>query len=196
MNRVTQTTAADGGIIQYHYDTNGDLLSLTDPNGHVRSWNYDSRRRIKTTTDALGRSIGLDYNGQSNLVSVTRRVGTNITYDYDVLNRLKQINLPALVNGIPADTVRMSYDSIGNVTAISDNDSAIANIFDALSRLTRTTQTFGSGVAVAYTYDVMNRRATMSDSVGATTYGYDELNRLTSLTDSAGRSSRLFRRNA
>jgi len=188
MNRVTQTTAADGGIIQYHYDTNGDLLSLTDPNGHVRSWNYDSRRRIKTTTDALGRSIGLDYNGQSNLVSVTRRDGTNITYDYDVLNRLKQINLPALVNGIPADTVRMSYDSIGNVTAISDNDSAIANIFDALSRLTRTTQTFGSGVAVAYTYDVMNRRATMSDSVGATTYGYDELNRLTSLTDSAGRS--------
>jgi YD repeat-containing protein len=34
----------------------------------------------------------------------------------------------------------------------------------------------------------MNRRATMSDSVGTTTYGYDELNRLVSPTDPVGRS--------
>ena len=188
LNRVTQTTAADGGITQYGYDFNGDLLTLTDPNSHARSWTYDARRRVRTATDALGRSMSVNYDGQGNVVSRTRKDGTLITYGYDVLNRVKQINLPALANGVPTDIVRMSYDPVGNVTAMSDNDSTIGNTFDALSRLTQTTQTSTSPVSLAYTYDIMNRRATMADTVGNTTYSYDELNRLISLTDPAGRS--------
>jgi RHS repeat-associated protein len=188
MNRVTQTTAADGGISRYAYDLNGDLLTLTDPNGHARSWTYDSRRRIASATDALGRSITLAYNGQSNLVGLTRRDGTVITYDYDVLNRLKQINLPALPNGVSADTVRMTYDVVGNLSSANDNDSIITNTFDALSRLTQTTQNHGSGASLTYTYDILNRRGTMNDSVGTTTYFYDELNRLVGLTDPVGRA--------
>ena len=170
MNRVTRTTAADSGITQYGYDLNGDLLTLTDPNNHARSWTYDARRRVRTATDALGRSTTVTYDGQGNVVSRTRKDGTLITYGYDVLNRVKQINLPALSNGVPADIVRLSYDPVGNVTLMSDNDSAIGNTFDALSRLTQTTQTSTSPVSLAYTYDIMNRRATMADSVGSTNY--------------------------
>jgi RHS repeat-associated protein len=188
MNRVTLTTAADTGITRYAYDNNGDLLTLTDPNGHVRSWTHDARRRIKTATDALGRSVTVNYDAQGNVVNRTRKDGTVITYDYDVLNRLKQVNLPALANGVPADTVLMSYDAVGNVSTISDNDSVVSNIFDALSRLTQTTQTYGTGVSLSYSYDLMNRRATMQDSIGNTTYSYDELNRLIGLTDPVGRS--------
>jgi RHS repeat-associated protein len=188
MNRVTLTTAADTGTTRYAYDNNGDLLNLTDPNNHARSWNYDSRRRVKTATDALGRSMSLNYDAQGNIVSRTRKDGTIITYEYDVLNRVKQVNLPALANGVPADTVRMGYDSVGNVASMADNDSAISNVFDALSRLTQTTLTYGAEVSLSYTYDLVNRRATMSDSIGNTTYSYDALNRLIGLTDAAGRS--------
>lgn len=70
LNRVTRTTAADGGITQYAYDTNGDLLTLTDPNGHARSWTYDARRRVRTATDALGRATTVTYDGQGNVVMV------------------------------------------------------------------------------------------------------------------------------
>jgi RHS repeat-associated protein len=188
MNRVTRTIGADGGITQLGYDSNGDLLTLTDPNGHTRSWTYDVRRRMKTATDALGRSMSVNRDAQGNVVSRTRKDGTIITYDYDSLNRLKQVNLPALANGVAADTVLMSYDAVGNVSSLSDNDSAVSNVFDALSRLTQTTQTYGAGVSLSYTYDLVSRRATMSDSVGNTTYSYDELNRLIGLTDPAGRS--------
>jgi RHS repeat-associated protein len=188
MSRVTQTIAADGGVTQYGYDANGDLLSLTDPNLHSRSWTYDSRRRIKTTADALGRSTGVSYDGQGNVIGRTRRDGTVISYTYDALNRVKQVNLPALSNGVPADTVLLGYDAVGNVTSMSDSDSSIANTFDALSRLVQTTQTYGPSASLTYTYDVMNRRATMGDMTGNTRYGYDELNRLIALTDPAGRS--------
>jgi RHS repeat-associated protein len=188
MNRVTLTTAADTGITRYGYDNNGDLLTLTDPNSHVRSWTYDVRRRVKTATDALGRSMSVNYDAQGNVISLTRKDGAVITYDYDALNRVRQVNLPALANGVPADTVVMSYDSVGNVASMADNDSAVSNVFDALSRLTQTTQTYGTGVNLSYSYDLMNRRATMQDSVGNTTYGYDELNRLVGVTDPAGRS--------
>jgi RHS repeat-associated protein len=71
---------------------------------------------------------------------------------------------------------------------IDDNDSAISDTYDVLSRLTQTTQIYGSAVSLAYTYDVVNRRTKMKDMVGDTIYGYDELNRLVSLTDPAGRS--------
>jgi RHS repeat-associated protein len=188
MNRVTLTTAADTGITRYAYDNNGDLLTLTDPNSHARSWTYDARRRVKTATDALGRSMSVNYDAQGNVVSRTRKDATVITYDYDVLNRVKQVNLPALANGIPADTLLMSYDAVGNVISMTDNDSAIANVFDTLSRLTQTTQTYVTGVSLSYSYDLMNRRATMQDSAGNTTYSYNELNRLIGLVDPAGRS--------
>jgi len=188
MNRLTLTTATDTGITRYAYDNNGDLLTLTDPNGHTRSWTYDARQRVKTTTDALGRSMSVNYDAQGNVISRTRKDGTITTYDYDVLNRLQQVNLPALANGVPTDTVLMSYDAVGNISSISDNDSAVSNVFDTLSRLTQTTQTYGTGVSLSYSYDLMNRRSTMQDSIGNTTYSYDELNRVIGLTDPAGRS--------
>ena len=96
-------------------------------------------------------------------------------------------NLPALPNGVPADVVSYEYDQLDNLARVSDNDSVVENIFDAASRLTATTQSWGGqSTTIGYSYDSDNRLVQMTDPTGITTYSYDTRSLLANLTDPGG----------
>ncbi len=89
------------------------------------------------------------------------------------------VNNQLVQKSMPGDTVNYSYDDIGNLVLVSDDDSNDSFIYDLTSRLTSATQT--SGVTISYTYDKNGNRLAMADPTGTTSYTYDVLNRPTTL---------------
>ena len=67
-----------------------------------------------------------------------------------------------LSKATPFGTLSYSYDFTGNVLSIHSSNA--------------------NGVAVSYTYDVLNRLATVADGAGTTSYGYDAAGNLDGFT--------------
>ncbi len=180
--------APDTGITRFVYDGNKNLIQLIDSLGRTKSWTYDERERVTSYTDALGRMTLMTYDEVGNLIAYTREDGTVIEYVYDDVNRVSEVRYPELT-GVDADAVFYTYNELYRVTNQSDNDSSIDYAFDPISRLTSTTQTWnGQADTLGFTYDLVDRRISMTDTTGATTYTYDDLDRLIDLTDSANRA--------
>lgn len=187
-NRQVQVTAADGGVSIYAYDSANNPISLTDSNGKTRHFAYDSVNRLSTETDPLAFNRQYSYDVAGNRRSLTRKDGAVINYTYDALNRLVQKNLPA-INGLPADTVSLGYDNLGDLSLAADNDSQVTNNYNALSLLTTTTQTFGgNSQPISYSYNALNHKSGMADAIGNTAYTYDSRDRLVQLVDPNNRS--------
>ena len=187
-NQRISMTAADGGVTAYAYDNDGSLVSLTDPDGHTRQFGYDALNRPVTETDPLRHTRQKTYDVAGNLISLTRKDSAVINYTYDALNRLVGKTLPA-IGSVPADTVTMGYDVLGNLASAANNAAAISNTYDADSLLTQTRETVaGNAQALSYAYDVLNRRTQMTDAGGGTSYTYDNRDRLTKLVDPQNRS--------
>jgi YD repeat-containing protein len=55
----------------YSYDSNGNLLSKTLPDGSITSFTYDAQGKVTSRTDALGNTTALAYNEQDRITSVT-----------------------------------------------------------------------------------------------------------------------------
>lgn len=71
----------------YAYDSNGNRLSKTEPDGTVNSGGYDNQDRLLTYGD-----ISYAYNSNGDLTSKTQNNAT-VTYDYDVFGNLRKVIL-------------------------------------------------------------------------------------------------------
>jgi RHS repeat-associated protein len=100
-DRVSSYQDADGNVIQYSYDTSGNLTNLMYPGNRSVSYYYDSLNRLTNVTDWSSRTT---------------------TYTYDLANRIKAIARP---NG----TTRMiNYDSAGETTNVVEEAASRAPI--------------------------------------------------------------------
>ncbi len=77
----------------------------------------------------------------------------------------------------------LTYDDVGNRTQMDDDTGITAYVYDALNRLTSVT--FPGSRAVAYAYDEVGNRETITYLGGSdeVTYAYDAANNLTTVTD-------------
>lgn len=173
------------------YDNDGNLKTVTDPNGHVTQYSYDaadqliSVTRPDTTTlvsaywpngllkeqrDGAGVvAFSYGYDPQGRLVTKTNGAGQTTTLAYDAAGRLASRAEPGgscPTGGSGTLCTRYSYDAAGELVAVDYSDPATAD--------------------VTYTYRPDGRRATMTDGTGTTTSGYDSLGRLTQTVDGAG----------
>jgi RHS repeat-associated protein len=143
---------------------NGFLASETHPESGTTSYEYD----------CLG------------LVTERRRPGPETTrWDYDRAGRMTDITYP-----YSAGTVSMGYDGAGRRTSLSNDWASTAYLYDDAGRLeTMTVSIVGgpTGHAFAYTYDTLDRLATLTYPSGrVVTSGWDNRNWLTSLTGEEG----------
>ena len=101
-----------------------------------------------------------------------------------MVNQLVQKTL--LPETLEEATTTFTYDFVGNLTSVTDPDSALTLTYDPLNRLA-SVSTSGSShqpdVLINYTYDQNGNRLTLTDPTGQTQYVYDELNQLTDLTN-------------
>jgi RHS repeat-associated protein len=138
------------------YNEFGQPISTTDPLEHVTTFTYDAHGNLMTIKDPLGNTTRRTYDLVSRLIAQTDPRGRTTRFGYDALNRMQHI-VDAL-NGVTAFT----YDENGNLLTVTD----------ALHHTT------------THTYDNMDRLFTRTDPVGATEFfEYDKAGNLIVHTD-------------
>src|SRR5262245_55208860 len=87
----------------------------------------------------------------------------------------------------PSGTTTYSYDSRDRLTTKATPEGSLTYSYDSAGNLLSTRSSNVSGVNIAYTYDTLNRLATVSDNAplsgdrtgtGTTTYSYDPVGNL------------------
>jgi YD repeat-containing protein len=121
---------------------------------------------------------------------VAKPDGTVTTYDYDRADRLTSIAVRKGATELLS--YAYVYDRNGNRTEQVERNGwapeTTTYTYDDLHRLE--TVTYPDGRLVAYGYDEVGNRTSMTDANGhATTYTYDLLNRLTSVVDPEGNTT-------
>ncbi len=176
----------------FAYDTVGNRISTTDPNGNVTAFAYDTERRLTQTT------------APSPFTSTVRR----LTYDAD--GRVITSQGGQLVTG-PWQISSTAYTPTGKVTTTTDPDATIGGyvslrtVYDQLDRPIQTTDAEGRVTKITYdargsitaisnpaiqaqpleqhSYSPNGREASFTDALGNTTrYGYDGFDRPTTRT--------------
>jgi YD repeat-containing protein len=168
---------------QHAYDSEDNLLSITDANNHTTSFDYNARGWVTGTTfpSTLSESYTCDLMG--NLLSKTDRKNQTIQYVYDALYRLTSKTYP------DSTSVEYTYDLVGKVKSVTDPTGVYGFAYDNMGRLISTTTQYtflpGPTFTNAYTYDAASNRKSLTAPDGSiSTYGYDTLNRLNELANS------------
>ncbi|MCB5425959.1 RHS repeat protein [Altererythrobacter sp. CC-YST694] len=102
-NRLTQLTAppatagASGQAVQFTYDADGNLDTVTDGNGKVTRYDYDANGNTRLLTDPTGRTVTRIYDENNRLITEksvgSDESGANVThyaqYAYDAEGHLR-----------------------------------------------------------------------------------------------------------
>jgi RHS repeat-associated protein len=165
-NRITAAIDPLSNAVRYAYSAAGDLIRVTDREGHTTTFTYriDRPHYLESVTDPLGRTGARnEYGPDGRLIGSVDSNGRRVTISYDPANSLHTVQ-----NELGSPTV-FEYDPRGNVVAVTD----------ALGGTTRTT------------YDADDNPLSVTDPLGRTTrMTYDTRNNLTSVVDPLGNTTR------
>jgi RHS repeat-associated protein len=195
-NPATSRTGTHPAV-NYGYDSIGRMTSLTDQVSSQTSFTYDRRSLPLTRTDPLNKTSTNAYYNDGTLHTATDRKGRTTTFTYTPTGKPNSITYQS------GASVSYTYDSRDNLTRMQDSSGTTLYNYDALNRLSSSTDpngfsisydydeagnlirlTYPGGRTVSYTYDELNRLETVRiDWLGRTaTYWYDNAGRLTNLT--------------
>ncbi|MBU6399281.1 MAG: hypothetical protein KGS61_03100, partial [Verrucomicrobia bacterium] len=163
------------------YDALGRPIAQTDPNGLTTAFGYDAGGRLTSVTNALGFVTRYDFD-QLGLPIAQIDANQHVTrFDYDSLGHRTRRTLP----GGQFET--LAHDANGHVASRTDcNGFTTTYAYDPLGRLLEKTpdpRLLAAGSApVAFTYNALGQRLSMTDSSGQTAYAYDDHDRLVTKT--------------
>lgn len=186
---TVETLSVNGNganVLRYGHDSNGNLSTLSYPDGTV----------INYAPDALGRptqvgsyASGISYFPDGDVQHFTYGNGT----DYLVQKNARQ--LLSNFTYAKGSTLNLSedfaYDGNGNITTINDlagGPRSKVLSYDTLNRLTQA-QANGMWGVETYGYDPLNNIRSRVSGGQSFTYNYDTTNRLGSITNGATTTS-------
>ncbi|MCC6489356.1 MAG: RHS repeat protein [Candidatus Hydrogenedentes bacterium] len=146
---LTSVGAGAGWTRSYAYDKNSNQTTYTNANNHATNFAFDGLDRLVTATDALS------------------GVTTNTINDLDQTTSIKDPR---------NNTTTYGYNAFGDVTQIVSPDTGTTS-FVVNKAGSETQRTDARGVVTNYTYDAINRLATVaypSDTALNVTLTYDD----------------------
>jgi RHS repeat-associated protein len=175
LSRRKKITDAKSGTIQFGYDLQDQLTSVTDPRSLSTQYQPTGLGDVKQIISPDSGTATSTYDAAGNLLTRTDARGVLATYDYDELNRPKQVVYSKA--GQASRTVSWTYDQtgasygygVGRLTTASTPDASTTFRYDALGRVTMAIQSGAVGNPL-----VVNT-------------GYDDAGHVTSLTYPSGR---------
>jgi RHS repeat-associated protein len=187
-------TLQGGGVTRATYDGNGNRLTVTDPNGHTTTYAFDALNRRVSTTLHDGRQWRYEYDVAGNLTSEVTPTGEKTLQTFDALGRVTQ-HIEYAANQSIVRQLSYGYDANGNVTSISSGGNTIRYTYDEIDRLASVTDQ--NGQTLSYAYDLTGNRTRLTYPGNKTvSYGYDAADRLQSLSDWLGRTTSYTRNQA
>jgi len=212
----SSVTSAGAAETSYTYDGQGNLISITDPNGHITSRSYDALGEMTKRSSGNGLAEeAFSYNPGGDIIRYTTPLNGEETFTYTSLGQIKS------VTHADGTTASYHYDLDRRLTeeTLANGSSWKTNYEDAERRVTRTfCDAKGAVLATesqAYdargnvvedkdrnnniwtmTYDGLNRLKTKQGPTGETTqqsihYTYPRPDCITTLNE-AGESSNNF----
>jgi YD repeat-containing protein len=215
LNRLTQEIGAQNQTMQYGYDDQGNVTSVTDPLNHARSNQYDALNRLAQVTDQALGITKYGYNGLDALTQVTDPRNLVTGYTVDGLGNLTLKASPDTGNTVntydaaanlltqadaKGQVTAYAYDALNRVSLVTFHDgSKQAYTYDqgtnAIGRLSSITETDSANSVtsvIAYVYDLHGRVTSDTRTLGGvayvTAYAYDSSGRLTGMTYPGGRT--------
>lgn len=191
-------------VIQYSYDSFGNIIKETQPSGQNTTFTYDSTGTIKIKdANHLGHTIIYNYNlGTGNLLNETRH-GLNKIYTYDTFGRIKTEATSPDTSISPTKNYTYSFDGFAPETIKiqtknnASDYSEVLHFYDGFGNMVQTkTLLNGQQIVKNYFYDSKYRideeqnpySESYSTSLSAATsglkirYQYDALDRVINLT--------------
>jgi RHS repeat-associated protein len=188
----------------YGYDSNGNLITLADANTHTTQNGFDPLNQLNQETMPAGQTQTRLYDAAGNLTSLKDYNGHTTTYTYDSLNRLTQ-RTPDAATGDVAEsftytatgkratmtdasgTTTYGYDDHDRLVTKQTPQGTLSYTYDPAGNVATMQSSNVNGVSVAYTYDSLNRLATVVDNrlpagANTTSYSYDPASNLATVT--------------
>lgn len=203
-------TGGNPALYTTHFlpDAMGNVLRKDDPNTFSTWYYYDSDSHVTKVLDSNGYSTRFNSDPNDQLTSMDRGYLTNyattVTVNYYSDGTIKSQTdgrTPANTTNFGVDAfgrrtsatdplprlTKYAYDPAGHLIAIVSGKSQTTTFgYDLAGRLTSTNYNNAQVPNVAFGYDSLGQRSTMTDSSGQSSYVVDSLHRLTKATDGAG----------
>jgi RHS repeat-associated protein len=170
--RVSSVTDVFGQVVSYGYDANSNRTQLSLNAAISATYQYDVINRLTQLTDNASLNTTFAYDATDKLTSRTLPNGVVSTFQHDALNRLTQLKHAKGANTL-AD-FQYQFNTVNNVTQMTDGAGAHNYSYDALYRLTGATHPV-SQPNESYTYDDAGNRTASSQG---SSYSYQSFNRL------------------
>jgi RHS repeat-associated protein len=177
---VRQTLAsASGGEVttSYAYDRNGNLTSVTDPNGNVTSYLYDDFGQMLRQVSPVSGQTSYGYDAAGQLLATTDANGSTTTRTYDLLGRV--LTSSSVRNG-DTEALQWTYDAgtfgLGRLSSMTDPTGSTSYSYDRRGLLLGETRAVGSATyTTSYGYDASGNRTRITYPSGRmvdTTFDY------------------------
>jgi RHS repeat-associated protein len=165
---------------KYSYDSEGRLLSTTDPLGNTSTDKWDGDN-LASETNADGDTTSYEYNAENQLIAV---IGTHGTREVSIARNAS--GEPTSVKRAGEPATEYVYGADGKPTSIT-HPSGTNEVITYDSNGNPATITNGAGATTRLTYNASAERIAETSPTGATTtYGYDGEGNETSITNAAG----------
>ncbi|EPQ9997603.1 RHS repeat-associated core domain-containing protein [Vibrio vulnificus] len=177
-----------GHIVSFdNYDAHGRAQSVTDANGVSYSLNYNTLGQLISSTGPDGTTL-YPYDESGLLVSITLPTNSTFTYEYDAAQQLMAV--------IDANGNRQSInrDSLGNIEQVELKDNSGIAHWKQLHSYTLngwlSSTTNGTGNVYTYSYDkTANLTGKVDPSGNAYAYRYDGFSNLLQSIDPVNRAT-------
>lgn len=165
-------TMPDGVCYRYHYDSQGQILSIDNPRNITTVRNeYDEKGRIIRQDFPDGGWMIYRYDHEKRRTELMERNGAKITYLHDELGR-------HIATTDEAGTVRYTYSKHNMKSSITDRrGNTTKYLYDDKGNLTAVVNALGN--KTRFTYNADSKISVVKNALGAkTTYRYDTAGRL------------------
>ncbi|EKO3796775.1 RHS repeat protein [Vibrio metschnikovii] len=177
-----------GHVVSFdNYDAHGRAQSVTDANGVSYSLNYNTLGQLISSTGPDGTTL-YSYDESGLLVSITLPTNSTFTYEYDAAQQLMAV--------IDANGNRQSInrDLLGNIEQVELKDNSGIAHWKQLHSYTLngwlSSTTNGTGNVYTYSYDkTANLTGKVDPSGNAYVYRYDGFSNLLQSIDPANRAT-------
>ncbi|GBD99359.1 tRNA(Glu)-specific nuclease WapA precursor [bacterium BMS3Abin07] len=188
-DRVIRQTHADGGVYTYGYTLAGGVVTqttMTAPSGAATTWRFNNYKYITDITTSDGTTTYEREPGTNRILSITDPLDRTVSYTYDSAG-----NVTAITDNA-GNTTTYEYESTFNkLTKITDAPGNVTTFtYDANGNLITATDPMNNTMTISY--NSVGRPVSVTDALNNTTvFEYDEQFNLVGITDPLGNARRM-----
>lgn len=191
---TTSTVVTDprGNPTVHCIDGEHRVRSTIDAAGRTQGTEYDSNSNVIRLSDGLSNLTTATYDADSRFQGGKSPTGFSFSYGYSAPSTTRGTDyyLPRSFTSAQGHSTDFTYDASGNLKTTTDRTTQNGTTLNYNANGTVSSVVDGRGKVTSMTYDAKGNLATWTPPapLGAHTFGYDTISRVTSVRDGKGQT--------